>query len=61
MKYSLEFKIECIKKYKNEDHIIDPPVVNHHSFRGQVTMWSKIYDSLGIDGLRHGRTTLDID
>ena len=61
MKYSKEFKLECVQRYKNGDHIKDPPVVNHCYFRNQILMWSKIYDSLGETGLEHGRPTLDIN
>lgn len=61
MKYSKEFKLECIQKYKNGDYIKDPPGVKHKQFRMQVVKWSKIYDSLGEVGLEHGRPTLDIN
>ena len=61
MKYSKEFKLECIQKYKNGDYIKDPPGVKHKQFHNQVIKWSKIYDSLGEAGLEHGRPTLDIN
>ena len=60
MKYSKEFKLECIQKYKNGDYIKDPPGVKHKQFHRQVARWSKIYDSLGEAGLEHGKPTLDI-
>ena len=59
MKYSKEFKLECVLRYKNGDHIKDPPGVNHRSFRDQVAIWSRIYDSLGETGLEYGKPTLD--
>ena len=60
MKYSKEFKLECVQRYKNGDFIKDPPGVKHKQFHRQVIKWSKIYDSLGEVGLEHGRPTLDI-
>ena len=61
MKYTKEFKLECIRKYKNGEYIEDPPGVKHDHFREQIRKWSKIYDSLGEDGLEHGKPTLNID
>lgn len=61
MKYSKEFKLDCVKKYKNGEHIEDPPGVKHAHFHDQVIKWSKIYDSLGESGLEHGRPPLDIN
>ena len=61
MKYTKEFKLECIRKYKNGEYIKDPPGVKHSGFRDQLRKWVRIYDSLGEVGLEHGRPTLDID
>ena len=61
MKYSKEFKLECVQRYKNGDHIEDPPGAKHKSFQDQVRKWTRIYDSLGEAGLEHGRPTLDIN
>lgn len=61
MKYSKEFKIECVKKYKAGEHIKDPPGVKHKHFHDQVRKWVRIYDSLGEVGLDHKSPTLDID
>lgn len=60
MKYSKEFKLECVIKYKNGEHINDPPGVKHESFRGQLRKWKQIYDSMGEDGFTHGRPTISI-
>ena len=43
MKYSKEFKLECVMKYKNGEHIHDPPGVRHKYFRNQVRRWVKIF------------------
>ena len=61
MKYSKEFKLECIQRYKNGDCIEDPPRVKHKNFHDQLLLWVRVYDSLGEAGLEHGRPTLNID
>ncbi len=61
MRYSKEFKIECVRKFKANEHINDPPGIKHRDFYNIVLKWSKIYDSLGEAGFDHGRPTLDIN
>lgn len=61
MKYSKEFKLECVKKYKNGDYIEDPPGMKHNGFREQIRKWAKVYDFLGEVGLEHGKPTLSIE
>ena len=61
MKYSKEFKLECVQRYKNGDNIEDPPGAKHECFQEQVRKWTRIYDSLGETGLEHSRPTLDIN
>ena len=61
MKYTKEFKLECIRKYKNGEYIEYPPDVKRKGFCDQLWTWIKIYDSLGEVGLEHGRPTLDIN
>lgn len=62
MKYSKEFKLECIRKRKEGIHIATPPGFRERDcFLNQVRDWTRIYDSLGEAGLEHGRPTLDID
>lgn len=34
-------------KYKNGEHIEDPPGVKHKSFHDQVLLWCRIYDAKG--------------
>ena len=60
MKYTKEFKLECVLKYRNGEYIHDPPGVRHKSIHNQVIRWNKMYDSMGEAGLEHGRPTLDI-
>ena len=60
MKYSKEFKLECVHKRANSIHIETPPgFKNRDCFMSQVRKWYRIYDSLGEAGLEHGRPTLD--
>ena len=60
MRYSKEFKLECVQRYKNGDYIKDPPGVKHRNFHRQLLRWIKIFDSLGETGLEHNKHTLDI-
>lgn len=56
MKYTLEFKLECIDKYKNGIHIDLPPNAKckeRNFFIHNVRNWNKLYDLHGIDGLKH--------
>ncbi|QKG28173.1 IS3 family transposase [Mycoplasma sp. 1654_15] len=54
MKYSLEFKLECVKKYKKGIEIKKPVFANtsQKNFLNQVNFWEKIYDKLGVEGLK---------
>ena len=61
MKYSKEFKLRCIQKYKDGIYIEDPPGVNHKNFRDQIKKWVKIYDSLGERGIEYHKPTLSIE
>lgn len=57
MKYSWEFKLECVNKYKNGEYIdISGSPGFHHIFMNHVRDWVATYDDLGIDGLKHSST-----
>ena len=58
MRYTKEFKLECIKKYKNGEFIKDPPGVKHNVFHRQILEWTSIYDKLGEAGLEHVKPKL---
>ena len=60
MKYSKEFKLECVMKYKNGEYIKDPPGTKHKHFHNQVLKWVQQYDSLGELALEHNRPTLSV-
>ena len=53
MRYTKEFKLECIRKYKSGEDINDPGGCKHKTFRIKVRHWVRIYDSLGEIGLEH--------
>ena len=60
MKYSWKFKLECVNKYKNGEHIIFPGTPSqHHNFMYHVRAWAMAYDDLGIDGLKHSSINKD--
>ena len=61
MKYTKEFKLECVMKYKNGIHIKAPPGINRSTFLSQVRRWGYIYDSLGEVGLDHNRPTIPVE
>ena len=53
MRYTKQFKLECIQKYKTGEHIDDPGGCKHKTFWTKVRGWVRIYDSLGGIGLEH--------
>lgn len=60
MKYSWEYKLECVNKHKNGEYIefIGTPK-QRHSFMNHVRKWIKDYDDFGVDGLKHSSTNKD--
>ena len=60
MKYSWEFKLECVNKYKNGEYInISGSPSFRKSFMNHVRDWVATYDELGVDGLKHSSTNKD--
>ena len=54
MKYSWEFKLECVNKYKNGEYINYPGTrLQRQHFMYQVRCWTSVFEDLGIDGLKH--------
>ena len=62
MKYTKEFKLECIRKRKEGIYIETPlGIKRRKDFLGQVRKWEITFRSLGEVGLEHDKPTLDID
>ena len=53
MRYTKEFKLNCVKKYKAGESISDPGGCKHKTFHKKVKTRTRIYDSLGEEGLEH--------
>ena len=56
MKYSWKFKLDCVLKYKKGEHVNHPVDRNRTTFMNHVREWTKRYDDLGVDGLRHSNS-----
>ena len=61
MKYTKEFKLNCIRKYKNGEFIENPPGVKRKLFKKQILIWVHIYDNLGEVGLDHNKPKLSAE
>lgn len=51
MRYTKEFKLECVRKYMNGENIPDPGGCTHRTFYRNVLRWVKIFNQLGEIGL----------
>ncbi len=51
MKYSWEFKLECVNKYKNGEYIATPGKrkKQRDTFMNQVQAWAQAYEDLGVE------------
>ena len=58
MRYTKEFKLECVRKYNAGEHIDDPGGCTHSTFRHTVILWARIYNALGEAGLDIGGVTI---
>lgn len=60
MKYSWEFKLGCVNKYKNGERINTSGSPGfHHNFMNHVRDWVATFDELGVDGLKHSPNNKD--
>ena len=59
MKYSYEFKLECVKNYKEGKQNIKPDGVTIKNFRDKVRLWVRSFDLYGPDGLKHKQFNKD--
>ena len=53
MRYSFEFKLECIDKYHQGIWPDTPEGIKEKSFRDTIRQWVRIEDALGVDALKH--------
>ena len=53
MRFTKEFKLECVRKYKSGERIVDPGGCKHKTFWNTVVEWVRIYDAVGEIGLEH--------
>lgn len=58
MRYTKEFKLECVMKYINGEKIDDPKGCTHKTFHDKVLGWYHIYTILGDAGLEHKKPPL---
>ncbi len=54
MKYTFNFKLECVNKYKNDVYIKRPGICKSlgDTFIHRVRNWIALYDRFGIEGLK---------
>ena len=60
MRYTLKFKLDCIKKHKEGKFISVPIGVKRHTFITKLGEWIRIYDTIGINGLKHNKKPLNV-
>ena len=54
MRYSFEFKLECVHQYKKDgSYPPTPNRVKQSTFRGKIRNWSRLYDRHGANILKH--------
>lgn len=53
MKYDWKFKLDCVLKYKEGRRDFVPPGLDRRGFLAHVRAWSKTFDDLGVNGLKH--------
>ena len=53
MKYSYEYKLECIEKYRQGKWPETPEGIKTHNFRDKIREWSRIEERYGSEYLRH--------
>lgn len=53
MKYTKEFKLDCVLKYIEGTHIDTPVGIKRCSFMNLLRRWVSWYKELGVEGLEH--------
>ena len=60
MRYSLKFKLDCIRKKKDSKFVVTPKGVKRKSFTTKLGTWIRTYDVLGIKRLKHNKKALTV-
>ena len=53
MRYSHEYKLECIELYQQRRWPETPPGISEENFKNTVRRWARLYKSNGPDVLKH--------
>ncbi|MBR3867267.1 MAG: helix-turn-helix domain containing protein [Butyricicoccus sp.] len=53
MKYSWEYKLECIRKYRQGEWPETPDGISKKEFRDKIRKWVRLEDSCGSEMLKH--------
>ena len=53
MRYSFEFKVACIDKYRQGLWPVTPEGIKEENFHQTIRKWARIEDALGLDALKH--------
>ena len=53
MKYDLNFKLDCVLKYKEGKRDFVPVGICRRTFLAHVKSWVKSFDDFGVGGLKH--------
>ena len=53
MRYSKEFKLKCVKLYRQGEYPKTPDNISSKRFHNQIRKWVRTYDSCGMDSLSH--------
>ena len=61
MRYSKEFKIECVKKHMDGCYIETPLGCQRNTFMNKVRAWVRTYETLGDLGLDHNKPQLTLN
>jgi len=56
MRYTFEYKLECIEKYYQGIWPDTPEGVKKENFRKMIRKWVRIEDALGVDALKHKKS-----
>ena len=53
MRYTYEYKVECVEKYRKGEWAQTPPGINEKNFRKQIRQWVRKEEVLGLEALKH--------